>query len=98
PRPPPPLPYTTHFRSLPAAEYPALPRLAVAYSRRLENRGIRMEVLCRCRRRFLLLVYRPELLERCLRSPRVSGLLEEAGYPAGADRKSTRLNSSHVSL
>ena len=70
--------------SLPAAEYPALPRLAAAYSRRLENRGIRMEVLCRCRRRFLLLVCRPELLERCLRSPRVAGLLEEAGYPAGA--------------
>lgn len=70
--------------SLPAAEYPALPRLAAAYSRRLEKRGIRMEVLCRCRRRFLLLVCRPELLERCLRSPRVAGLLEEAGYPAGA--------------
>ena len=69
--------------SLPAADYPALPRLAAAYSRRLEDRGIRMEVLCRCRRRFLLLVYRPELLERCLRSHRVAELLEEAGYPAG---------------
>lgn len=70
--------------SLSAAEYPDLPRLASAYSRLLEHRGIRLEVLCRCRRRFLLLVYRPALLERCLSSPRVAGLLEEAGYPAGA--------------
>ena len=70
--------------SLPAAEYPALPRLAAAYSRQLARRGVRMEVLCRCRRRFLLLVYRPALLERCLSSPQVAGLLAEAGYPAGA--------------
>ena len=52
--------------SLSAAEYPDLPRLAGGYSRLLEHRGIRLEVLCRCRRRFLLLVYRPVLLERCL--------------------------------
>ena len=67
--------------SLSAADYPDLPRLAEAYSRRLAARGVRLEVLCRCRCRFLLLVYRPALLEQCLRSPRVAQLLEEAGYP-----------------
>lgn len=70
--------------SLSAAEYPALPRLARVYSDLLAERGIRMEVLCRCRRRFLLLVYRPTLLEQCLRSPEVAALLKDAGYPAGA--------------
>ena len=70
--------------SLAAEDYPHLPRLAGAYSALLARRGVRMEVLCRRRRHFLLLVYRPRLLERCLRSPRVAELLEEAGYPAGA--------------
>lgn len=69
--------------SLSAADYPALPRLAAAYSRRLTERGVRLEVLCQCRRRFLLLVYRPKLLEQCLSSPPVAALLEKAGYPVG---------------
>lgn len=69
--------------SLSAEDYPALPHLAADYSRLLAARGIRMEVLCRCRRRFLLLVYRPALLERCLRSAPVAELLTETGYPAG---------------
>ena len=41
--------------SLSASEYPRLSRLAAWYTRALERRGLRFEVLCRCNRRFLLL-------------------------------------------
>ena len=51
--------------------------------RALAGRGIQMRVLRR-RRRQLILVYRPERLERCLGCPRVRQLLARAGYPAEA--------------
>ena len=47
--------------SLSSADYPALPRVAGRYTRLLERRGVRIEVLCRCESRWLLLVYRTEL-------------------------------------
>ena len=69
--------------SLSAEDYPPFPiwlRTTPAFWRRGAS-GWRC--LCRCRRRFLLLVYRPALLERCLRSAPVAELLTETGYPAG---------------
>jgi hypothetical protein len=70
--------------SLPAQEYPRLSRLAAEYTRVLGCRGLRFEVLCRCNRRFLLLVYRPARLAACVEQEAVAALLARAGYPTGA--------------
>lgn len=69
--------------SLAAEQYPGLASMVEGYRAALEGRGIRFELLCRCDRRFLLLVYRPALLERHLARPEVDRLLVRAGYPAG---------------
>ena len=42
--------------SLAAEQYPGLASMVEGYRAALEGRGIRFEVLCRCDRRFLLLV------------------------------------------
>ena len=68
--------------SLAAEQYPGLASMVEGYRAALEGRGIRFELLCRCDRRFLLLVYRPALLERHLARPEVDRLLVQAGYPA----------------
>ena len=68
--------------SLPAAEYPGLATLAGRYNASL--RGPRFLVLGHCRKRALLLVYRPELLEEALRHPLARRILADAGYPAEA--------------
>ena len=68
--------------SLAAEQYPGLASMVESYRAALEGRGIRFEPLCRCDRRFLLLVYRPALLERHLARPEVDRLLVQAGYPA----------------
>ncbi len=70
--------------SLSSADYPALPRVAGRYTRLLERRGVRIEVLCRCESRWLLLVYRPELLEAHLQGREAVSLLQRRGYPTGA--------------
>ena len=59
--------------------------LPVRYDRLLSPRGIRVRELCRCPRGCLLLVYRPERLERSLSAPRGRELLRAAGYPAEGD-------------
>ena len=43
--------------SLAAEQYPGLASMVEGYRAALEGRGIRFELLCRCDRRFLLLVY-----------------------------------------
>lgn len=43
--------------SLSKDEYPHLPQLAAAYARLLEDKGIRLTILCSCGCRWLLLVY-----------------------------------------
>ncbi len=67
--------------SVAAADYPRPVPLANGYNQALGGRGIRFELLCRCDHRFLLLVYRPQLLDQHLSQPEVSRLLTEAGYP-----------------
>ncbi len=68
--------------SLSVQEYPDVLKHVGRYNRQLGGRGLRFDVLCRCGRRFLLLVYRPEHLERCLTRRPVAALLERVGYPA----------------
>ena len=66
------------------ADYPHLPDLLEEQGPKLEERGIRLDVLCQCDRRFLVLVYRPEALKRHLAKRAVAKLLIKAGYDPGA--------------
>ena len=63
-------------------DYPQLPLLAQRYSAAFRQQGLVFEIVCRCKRHFLLLVYRPILLERRLDEPEVSHCLSRFGYPA----------------
>lgn len=62
---------------------PALPGLLAGCRRWLEPRGVRLRLLCTCRERWLLLVYRPAMLARALRRPGAADLLRRAGCPEG---------------
>ena len=55
--------------------------LLAHYIRLLSVRGIRLWILGRCRRRVLLLVFRPRQLSMWLEHPQVSAMLARAGYP-----------------
>lgn len=55
--------------------------LLCRYIRLLADQGVRLRVLNRRGGHYLLLVYRPELLRRCLAQPAVAGMLARAGYP-----------------
>lgn len=65
-------------------EFPALPSLLEAYKPGMERCGVRMELMCSCDRRWLVLVYRPDLLARQLGQQAVGNLLRRDGYPCGA--------------
>jgi len=67
--------------ALPARQYADLPALLEQYGALLHSRGIFLEVLCRCRQRALLLVYRPEQLTACLDHPKARSLLQLCDYP-----------------
>lgn len=58
--------------SLSKDEYPHLPQLAAAYARLLEDKGIRLTILCSCGCRWLLLVYHQSMLAAQLKQPRSS--------------------------
>ena len=51
------------------------------YNRKLGPKGLVFTLLCACRRRLLLLVYRPAMLERELAAPQAAAMLEQLGYP-----------------
>ncbi len=70
--------------SLSKDEYPHLPQLAAAYARLLEDKGIRLTILCSCSCRWLLLVYHQSMLAAQLKQPAVVRLLAQAGYPVDA--------------
>lgn len=67
--------------SLSQTEFPDLERRAAEYERRFAARGVRFRILCRCGQNALLLVYRPDLLERRLCCPLAVELLQRDGYP-----------------
>lgn len=70
--------------SLSKDEYPHLPQLAAAYACLLEDKGIRLTILCSCGCRWLLLVYHQSMLAAQLKQPAVVRLLAQAGYPVEA--------------
>ena len=51
------------------------------YRRQLSRCGIQLRLLCSCRPRCLILVYRPERLAAQLAHPQVQSLLAREGYP-----------------
>ena len=62
--------------SLSREEFPLLPFLAEEYSRQMECIGLRFRVVCRCRSRYLLLVYRENRLKAQLHRPEIAAILE----------------------
>lgn len=54
------------------------------YSRLLSEFGISCRIICRCRKRRLLLLYRQDMLSARLREPDAAHLLLRCGYPAHA--------------
>ena len=64
-------------------EFPDLPQQLERYRAAFAPRDVRFEIVCACRGRFLLLVYRRALLEQRLADPSVQRVLRRFGYPAG---------------
>lgn len=71
--------------SLSKRDYPHLPELAEEYSLLLSSKGIQLEIVCSCGQRWLLLVFRPQMLAGQLADRRAFALLRQAGYPVLAD-------------
>ena len=67
--------------SLAPAEFPQLSALVEEYREQLASAGVALYPMCRCRRRLLLLVGRPQALERQLTRPYVATFLARLGYP-----------------
>ena len=59
----------------------SLNRFLADYSVKLGAEGVRLEVVCSCRKHEMVLVYRPQMLETYLADPDVRNLLYEDGYP-----------------
>lgn len=72
---------TANLLSLETAAYPELPALLAQYDRAFSPKGIRFEMLCACRCRSLVLVYRPDRLLSDLGQPEARKLLQACGYP-----------------
>lgn len=67
--------------SLPREECARIGLQLREYNRQLGPKGLVFTLLCACRRRLLLLVYRPAMLERELAAPQAAAMLEQLGYP-----------------
>ncbi len=62
------------------SRFPQLPRLLEVYGQAFCQKDSYFKILCTCPGRYLLLVYRRTMLERCLAQPEVMKLLEQFGY------------------
>ena len=65
----------------------ALKRLLAHYGRILLSENIRMEVLCSCKTRYQILVYRPDLLQQYLMKGEAHRFLVAQGYPGNGSLK-----------
>lgn len=64
--------------------YPDLPEQLETYREAFAPRGMRFEIVCACRARYLLLVYNEAQLERYMQDERVQHVLRRFGYPVGS--------------
>lgn len=46
-----------------------IPSYAAAFNARAEKGGLQMQIMCRCQKRLLVLLYRPKLLQKRLEEP-----------------------------
>ena len=74
--------------SLSKEDFPNLPDLLSEYTAQLKRKGIAFFFFFDCNQRWLLLVFRPQMLQVQLSRPSVQALLTEEGYP----------NSSNVQI
>ena len=74
---------TANLVACPFREFSELPARVKEYNRAFGKKGLRFEILCVCRERFLLLVYRSKRLETDLRKPAAKEILRLCGYPEG---------------
>ena len=65
-------------------EMPDIPELVEFYAEKLKKNCIFMEIICQCRTHYQILVYRPDMLKRCLTLKGAQRILREAGYPEDA--------------
>lgn len=59
---------------------PEFPEIIEIYKEKLSRKGIYMEVICSCRKHYLILVYRRDMLESYLRQPGAMEILLQDGY------------------
>ena len=59
---------------------PGIEELLAEYEEQLKHYQIHMKVICGCRKHYLVLVYRPDLLQNCLRQKDSMHILENCGY------------------
>ena len=71
--------------SLSKADYPQLPTLIDQYSQLLSSKDIALTIVCACGQRWLLLVYRRQMLTEQLQNPQIRSLLKPEGYPVSED-------------
>lgn len=79
--------------SLSKEDFPNLPELISEYTALLTGKGIAFSVLCDCNRRWLLLVFRSQMLRAQLSRPSVRTFLAEEGYP---DSNNVQTMLSHL--
>lgn len=66
-------------------KYPALETEINKLNQDLNKNNIYFEILCRCRRSYLLMIYRKSKLIEYLSSPKIAELLTVSGYPSKFD-------------
>ncbi len=59
---------------------PEIPDLVREYNVQLKKKNLKLEIVCSCRKHFLVLLYRPDLMERYLNLPGNAVFLKKDGY------------------
>ena len=62
-----------------------IPSYAAAFNARAEKGGLQMQIMCRCQKRLLVLLYRPKLLQKRLEEPAIRKFLHRYGYTDDMD-------------
>lgn len=60
---------------------PTVPELTESYTREFQREGICMEIICSCKKHYLVLVYRPQMLYDYLSGKEARSILRKDGYP-----------------
>lgn len=72
---------TANMVSIDNEKFPNLPERLEKLNSQLNKKGIKLEAICNCKRKTLVMVYRSTLLEKYLNTPEIKKLLADEGYP-----------------